>query len=134
MEDILLTSETSEWKSIFCSPAKPQGYTVEVNLTKSEELHDFFADYPFSPSRELVDIDAMSNERVDMFGKLRITTLPEVPKLLQTLHPKDGYVLHYHTLELYHELVMEKNSPQRNSSVPPKSLTATLCRPQHPLR
>ena len=96
LADILLTSETSEW-----------GYIVEVNLTIPEELHDFFADYPLAPSREVVDIGAMSNELVDMLGKLRITTLPKVPKLLQTLHPKEGYVLHYLTLKLYHELGMK---------------------------
>ena len=96
LADILLTSETSEW-----------GYIVEVNLTIPEELHDFFADYPLAPSREVVDIGAMSNEQVDMLGKLGITTLPKVPKLLQTLHPKEGYVLHYLTLKLYHELGMK---------------------------
>ena len=35
LEDILLTSETSEL-----------GYIVEVNLTIPEGLHDFFADNP----------------------------------------------------------------------------------------
>ena len=96
LADILLTSETSEWS-----------YIVEVNLTIPEELHDFFADYPLAPSREVVDIGAMSNEQVDMLGKLRITTLPKVPKLLQALHPKEGYILHYLTLKLYHELGMK---------------------------
>ena len=49
----------------------------------------------------------MSNEQVDMLGKLGITTLPIVPKFLQTLHPKQGYVLHYLTLKLYHDLGMK---------------------------
>ena len=96
LTDILLTSEISEW-----------GYIVEVNLTIPEELHDFFADYPLAPSHEVVDICAMSNKQVDMLGKVGITTLPKVPKLLQTLHPKEGYVLHYLTLKLYHELGMK---------------------------
>ena len=96
LADILLTSETSEW-----------GYTLEVNLTISEELHDFFADYPLVPSREVVDIGAMSNEQVDLLGKLGITILPKVPKLLQILHSKVGYVLNYLTLKLYHELGMK---------------------------
>ena len=96
LADILLTSETSEW-----------GYIVEANLTIPEELHDFFADYPLAPSREVVVIGAMSNEQVDKLGKLGITTLPNVPKLLQTLHPKEGCVLHYLTLKLNHELGMK---------------------------
>ena len=58
LADILLTSETSEW-----------GYIVEVNLTIPEELHDFYADYPVAPSREVVDIGAMSNEQIDMLGE-----------------------------------------------------------------
>ena len=49
----------------------------------------------------------MSNEQVDMLGKLGIITLPKVPKLLQTLHPKEGYVLHYLTLKMYLELGMK---------------------------
>ena len=58
LADILLTSEISEW-----------GYIVEVNLTIPEELHDFFADYPLAPSREVMDIGAMSNEQVDKLEK-----------------------------------------------------------------
>ena len=40
-------------------------------------------------------------------GKLGITTFAKVPKLLQTLHPKESYVLQYCTLEFYHELKMK---------------------------
>ena len=96
LKHILLTSETSEW----C-------FIVEVIFTIPEELHDFFADYPLATSREVVDIGAMSNEQVDMLGKFGITTLSKVLKLLQTLHPKEGYILHYLTLKLYHELGMK---------------------------
>ena len=81
LADILLTSETSEW-----------GYIVEVDLTIPEELHDFFADHPIASSREVVDIGAMSNEQVDMLGKLGITTLPKVPKLLQTLFRQSDWM------------------------------------------
>ena len=48
-----------------------------------------------SHSHEEVDIGAMSNKQVDMLGKLGTTTLPKVPKLLQTLHSKEDSVLHY---------------------------------------
>ena len=78
LEDILLTSETSEW-----------GYIVEVDLTKPEDLHNFFADYPVVPSREVVDIGEMSNEQVEWLGNLGINTLPKVPKRLQSLHSKE---------------------------------------------
>ena len=75
LEDILLTSETSEW-----------GYIVEVDLTKPEDLYNFFADYPVVPSREVVDIGEMSNEQVELLGNLGINTLP---KRLQSLHSKE---------------------------------------------
>ena len=41
---------------------------------------------------EVVDIGAMSNEQVDMLGKLGITTLPKVPKLLQTLFRQSDWM------------------------------------------
>ena len=55
----------------------------------------------------------MSNEQVDTLGKLGITALPKVPKLLQTLHTKEGYVSHYLTLKLYHELGMKITHPEK---------------------
>ena len=39
-----------------------------------------------------------------MLGEMGVTSLPKVPKLVQTLDPKEGYVLHYLTLKLYIEL------------------------------
>ena len=39
-----------------------------------------------------------------MLGEMRVTSLPKVPKPIQTLDPKEGYVLHYLTLKLYIEL------------------------------
>ena len=35
-----------------------------------------------------------------MLGEMGVTSLPKVPKLVQTLDPKEGYVLHYLTLKL----------------------------------
>ena len=39
-----------------------------------------------------------------MLGEMGVTSLPKVPKLVQTLDPKEGYVLFYLTLKLYIEL------------------------------
>ena len=72
-----------------------------------KELHDFFADDPLAPSRVVLALGAMSNEQVDILVNLGITTLPKVPKLLQTLRPKECYVLPYITPKLYHELRMK---------------------------
>ena len=82
LEDIVLTSETSNWRCI-----------VEITLTIPVEFNHFFADYPLASSLEVVDINAIGNERVDIIGNLGIITLTKVPKLLQSLHPKDDYVL-----------------------------------------
>ena len=121
MEDLLFDSETSEWGHLNC-----------VILTKLEEFHDFFADYILNPSREVVQIGAMSNKQVDLLGSLDITALPKVPKLPQNLFLKNCYVLQYFTLKLYHELGRKKNAPRKNSSDPPRSLDGIICRPQHP--
>ena len=56
LEDILVTSKTSEWV-----------YIIEVNLTIPEERYDFFADYLLAPSREVVDIGATS--KLKCWGK-----------------------------------------------------------------
>ena len=39
-----------------------------------------------------------------MLGEMGVTSLPKVPKLIQTLDPKEGYVLHFLTSKLYVEL------------------------------
>ena len=79
-------------------------HILEVDLSIPEELQDYFADYPLAPSREVIGTDQLSNEQIQMLGEMGVTSLPKVPKLVQTLDPKEGYVLHYLTLKLYIEL------------------------------
>ena len=93
LEDFLKTVDNSEW-----------GYILEVDLSITEELQDYFADYPLSPSREVIGMDKVSNEQIHMLAEMRVTSLPKVPKLVQTLDPEEGYVLHYLTLKIYIEL------------------------------
>ena len=93
LEYILQTDDKSEW-----------GYILEKDLSIPEELQDYFADYPLAPSREVIGTDKLSNEQIQMLGEMGVTSLPKVPKLVQTLDPKEGYVLHYLTLKLYIEL------------------------------
>ena len=75
-----------------------------MDLSIPEELQDYFADYPLAPSREVIGTDKLINEQIQMLGEMGVTSLPKVPKLVQTLDPKEGYVLHYLTLKLYIEL------------------------------
>ena len=39
-----------------------------------------------------------------MLGEMAITSLPKVPKPIQSLQRKKGYVLHYLTFQLYVQL------------------------------
>ena len=80
------------------------GYILEVDLSIPEELQDHFADYPLAPSREVIGMNKLSNEQTQMLGEMGVTPLPKVPKLVQTLDPKEGYALHYLTLKLCIEL------------------------------
>ena len=49
-------------------------------------------------------MNKLSNEQTQMLGEMGVTTLPKAPKLVQTLDPKEGYVLNYLTLKLCIEL------------------------------
>ena len=90
---LLLTEEDSEW-----------GYLEEVDIEFPDKLHDYFKDYPPAPSKEIVQITDLSTDQVEMMGKLGITSLPKVPKPIQSLQKKSGYILHYLTLQLYIQL------------------------------
>ena len=87
---LLLTEEDSEWD-----------YLADVEIEFPDELHDYFKDYPPAPSNEIVQKTDLSTDQVEMMGELGITSLPKVPKLIQSLQEKSGYVLHYLTLQLY---------------------------------
>ena len=80
------------------------GYILEVDLSIPEELQDHFADYPLAPSREVIGMNKLSNEQTQMLGEMGVTSLPNVPKLVQTLDTKEGYFLHYFTIKLCIEL------------------------------
>ena len=93
LEYILQTDDSSEW-----------GYILEVDLSIPKEIQDYFADYALAPSREVIGRDKLNNEQIQMLGEMGVTSLPKVPKLVQTLDPKEEYVLHYLTWKLYIEL------------------------------
>ena len=61
LEYILQTDDNSEW-----------GYILEVDLCIPEELQDYFADYPLAPSREVIGTDKLSNEQIQMLGKIGV--------------------------------------------------------------
>ena len=69
-----------------------------------EEVHDYFKDYPPAPSKEIVELSALGMNQVQMLGEMAITSLPKVPKLVQSLQRKVSYVLDYLTLQLFVQL------------------------------
>ena len=91
--ELLLTEEDSEW-----------GYLEEVDIEFPDKLHDYFKDYPPAPSKEIVQITDLSTDQEEMMGNLGITSLPKMPKPIQSLQKTSGYVLHYLTLQLYIQL------------------------------
>ena len=57
-------------------------------LADHNKNEDYFKDYPPAPSKEIVQITDLSTDQVEMMGKLGITSLPKVPKLIQSLQKK----------------------------------------------
>ena len=86
----MLAEKDSEW-----------GYIAEVDLEFPEKVQGYFKNYPPAPSKEVVEMSDLSTNQVKMVGGRAITSLPKVPKLIQSLQRKEGYVLHYLTLQLY---------------------------------
>ena len=85
------------------------GYMPEVDLEVPAHLHDFFADYPLAPEKQIIPENWLSlyNERLvhdkDVGGGKYVTG----EKLIQTLYPKKNYVVHYRALQLYMNLGMK---------------------------
>ncbi|CAG8708979.1 6381_t:CDS:2 [Funneliformis mosseae] len=85
------------------------GYTLEVDLEVPVHLHDFFADYPLAPEKQLVPEEWLSlyNERLVHDKEVGDGKYTTGEKLVQTLYPKKNYVVHYRVLQLYMNLGMK---------------------------
>lgn len=82
------------------------GYLFEVDLDVPKHLHDYFADYPLAPEKNVVPQDWLSpyNDKLlhdkDIGGGKYVLS----EKLLQTLLPKRNYIIHYRALQIYLKL------------------------------
>src|SRR3954470_16171722 len=81
----------------------------EVDLKVPAHLHDFFADYPLAPEKQIVPENWLSlyNERLVHDKAVRDEKYVSGEKLLQTLYPKKNYVVHYRALQTYMKLGMK---------------------------
>lgn len=88
-------------KVISLDDQAPKGYTFEVDLEYSKELHDDHNDYPLAP--ESIEITR------DFYSPFQKANFPEEPpqrKLTPNLLNKKNYIVHYRNLKQYLKLGM----------------------------
>ena len=79
---------------------------LEVDLEYPDKLHDHHNDYPLAPQSLKIERDWQSDYCRAVREKYNVPT-GLVPKLVNTLHNKTKYVLHYENLVLYLSLGMK---------------------------
>ncbi|CAI2169496.1 19726_t:CDS:2 [Funneliformis geosporum] len=91
------------------APNAEIGYILEVDLEVPVHLHDFFADYPLAPEKQMVPEDWLSlyNERLVYDKEVGGRKYMSGEKLVQTLFTKKNYVVHYRTLQTYMKFEMK---------------------------
>ncbi|CAG8589640.1 839_t:CDS:1 [Acaulospora morrowiae] len=79
------------------------GYMLETDIEALINLHNFFADYPLAPEKQIIPENWLSlyNERLVRDKEFRRGKYVSGEKLLQTFLPKKNYVVHYQALQLY---------------------------------
>ena len=106
LKDFVIVEKTLP-QNLMTSPDSQLGYVVECDLEIPEDLHGYFQYFPIALTKEIVTMDMLSTDQIEMLARWNVKTLPEVPKLMQTLNPKHKYVLHYLNLILYVQLGIE---------------------------
>ncbi|CAI2198080.1 19333_t:CDS:2, partial [Funneliformis geosporum] len=108
--DDYLTVENEEVPDIqSITPDAEIGYTLEVDLEVPVHLHDFFADYPLAPEKQIVPENWLSlyNKRLVNDKEVGNGKYVSGEKLLQTLYVKKNYVVHYRALQTYMKFGMK---------------------------
>lgn len=85
-------------------PDAPNGYIVECDLDYPDKLHKLHSDYPVAPYHAAVTKEYLSEIAKMIAFKNGLKANDKTEKLLCTLFPRQRYVLHYRTLQLYHQL------------------------------
>ena len=76
------------------------GYFLEVDLQISEELHDYYKDYPMAPEKIQIEDSMLSPYQLKIKNKYDIKS-GGIHKLVPNLLPKRNYVVHYRNLKYY---------------------------------
>ena len=115
---------TLEWLHSI-KPDNDLGYIFEIDYTIPEEKHDKFANYPLAPAQKPIhgymlspyqkDIIRQQFRAMDTDNQLTEEALEKkideytssTEKLILDLQPKNKYIVHYRTLQLYVKLGME---------------------------
>ncbi|XP_075256665.1 uncharacterized protein LOC142349135 [Convolutriloba macropyga] len=72
------------------------GYFVMVDLNYPSSLHDCPNDFPLAAEKLKIDAEMLSQYQVELGNKTS-----HIPKLLETLQPKQNYACHYSVLKFY---------------------------------
>ncbi|GBB98901.1 hypothetical protein RclHR1_33580001 [Rhizophagus clarus] len=88
---------------------QPLTYLYIVWGSVSVHLHDFFADYPLVPEKQIVSEDWLSlyNKRLVNDKEVGSGKYMFKEKLVQILYLKKNYVIYYRALQLYMKLEMK---------------------------
>ena len=104
--EVSTSSETSLDEILAFPEDSDIGFILEVDLEYPQELHESHQDYPLAPTREAVPEEWLSDYQRDLAEQMKSNdnyrVAPgKVKKLLQTLHNKSNYTVHYKLLQLY---------------------------------
>ena len=112
LKDFAMDTET-QLSTILATPNESAvGYVLEVDLEYPDSLHNLHKDFPLAPTKEKVETDCLSDYQLSLLqtiGQKRIVT----QKLVQTLHHKQNYTIHYITLKLYVSLGLKVTKVHR---------------------
>ena len=82
------------------------GYSLEVDLKYSDELHELHNDYLLAPEKLAASSDTLLKYCKEIADKYKIK-VGDVKKLTPNLGSKTKYLLHYRNFQLYLSLGMK---------------------------
>ncbi|CAG8797878.1 21151_t:CDS:2, partial [Dentiscutata erythropus] len=85
------------------------GYILEVDLEAPVHLHDYFADYPLVPEKQIIPENWLSlyNEILVRDKNVGEGKYVSGEKLVQTLFTKKNYIVHYRAFQTYMKFGMK---------------------------
>ena len=94
------------------------GFILEVDLEYPEELQEDHQDYPLAPTKESVPQDWLSPYQTNLLEQMKNQdiarrSIGKTKKLLQTLHDKSNYTIHYKLLQLFDRLGLKVKKVHR---------------------